>query len=83
MCSVPCAHPIHISGAFLFTPSHACNLYLLLLRFLNRQYIEVFVAWLRLGQFRGWGGCGLKLASATAGKENCMCMCMGMAMYVQ
>ena len=35
-------YPIHLSGAFLFTPNFAASLYLLLLRFLNRQYEAVF-----------------------------------------
>ena len=35
-------YPIHISKAFLFAPSLAASLYLLLLRFLDRQYASVF-----------------------------------------
>jgi hypothetical protein len=35
-------YPIHASKAFLFTPTLASAMYLLLLRFLDRQYEEVF-----------------------------------------
>jgi len=35
-------YPIHKSKSFLFTPTLASALYLLLLRFLNRQYSQVF-----------------------------------------
>jgi hypothetical protein len=35
-------YPIHASKAFLFTPTLASALYLLLMRFLDRQYEEVF-----------------------------------------
>eukprot|EP00975_Prorocentrum_lima_P025188 5287674-Prorocentrum_lima.AAC.1 len=35
-------YPIHLSHAFLFTPTLASVLYLLLLRFLGRDYAGVF-----------------------------------------
>ena len=35
-------YPVHISNGFLFTPSLASSLFLLLLRFLDRQYDKVF-----------------------------------------
>ena len=35
-------YPVHLSMTFLFTPTLSSALYLLLLRFLNRQYAEVF-----------------------------------------
>ena len=35
-------YPVHLSMTFLFTPTLSSALYLLLLRFLNRQYNEVF-----------------------------------------
>jgi hypothetical protein len=35
-------YPIHLSLTFLFTPTLTSALYLVLLRFLNRQYSEVF-----------------------------------------
>ena len=35
-------YPIHLSLTFLFTPTLSSTLYLVLLRFLNRQYAEVF-----------------------------------------
>ena len=34
--------PVHLSLTFMFTPSLSSALYLLLLRFLNRQYADVF-----------------------------------------
>ena len=36
-------YPVHLSMTFLFTPTLSSALYLLLLRFLNRQYSEVFL----------------------------------------
>ena len=35
-------YPLHLSKAFLFAPTLASALYLLLMRFLDRQYDEVF-----------------------------------------
>lgn len=35
-------YPVHLSHTFLFTPSLASAVYLLILRFLTRQYAEVF-----------------------------------------
>ena len=35
-------YPVHISNGFLFTPSLASLLLLMLLRFLDRQYAAVF-----------------------------------------
>lgn len=35
-------YPVHVSLSFLFTPTLSSALYLTLLRFLNRNYFEVF-----------------------------------------
>ena len=36
-------YPVHLSMTFLFTPTLSSALYLLLIRFLNRQYSDVFL----------------------------------------
>jgi hypothetical protein len=55
-------YPVHVSLSFMFTPTLAQALYLLLLRFLHRDYNEVRVAFLA--------------RSLLHVRPSCVCLCI-------